>query len=64
MNAFPNPNDIFKGEKVIFATGYQVKRSHIRQHLILGGVISLTIIGAVIGILMLLRGSYLSLIHI
>ena len=60
MNAFPNPNDIFKGEKVIFATGYQVKRSHIRQHLILGGVISLTIIGIVIGIPMLLRGWYLA----
>jgi len=52
--------DQYKGEEVIYTTSYTVDRNLIKQHLVLGLLLSLTIIGMFLGIPIILRGWYLS----
>ncbi len=51
--------ETFRGETVKYATGYEIKDLFIKQHFLIGFVLSLTIIGIGIGMAIILRGIYM-----
>ena len=60
MGFLPGPLDDYKGEQVLYATGYRISNKLIKLHLFLGLLCSITIIGMALGIPIILRGYYLS----